>query len=55
MDVTDTITGTEGFNRLSVLLEQLFEFGITIGGRIVGAVLIFIIGRFLISLVKRLV
>ena len=40
----------EGFSKLQVFLQQLIDWGVAAGGNIIGAILIFVIGRFLISL-----
>lgn len=45
----------DGFSKLQILLQQLMDWGVSAGSRIVGAILIFVIGRFLISLVKKMV
>lgn len=51
--VRDLATG-EGFDKLTVLLKQLFDWAVTMGGRVLAALIIFIIGRFLIKLVDIL-
>lgn len=45
----------DGFSELQTLLQQLMDWGVSAGTRILGAILIFLIGRFLISLVKKMV
>ncbi len=55
MQITETIVAPEGLDKLSVFTQQLFDFGITAGGRILGAIIVFVIGRFLISIVKRFI
>ena len=45
----------EGFSKLQVFLQQLIDWGVAAGGNIIGAILIFVIGRFLISLIKKMV
>ena len=45
---TETVV-EDGFSKLQVFLQQLIDWGVNAGGHIIGAVLIFIIGRFLIS------
>lgn len=37
------------------LVQQLIDWGVGAGGRIIGAVIIFVVGRFLISFIKKLV
>ncbi len=41
--------------KLQRVLEQLVDFGVTAGGRLLSALLIFIIGRFIISFLKKVV
>ncbi|MEG1562573.1 MAG: mechanosensitive ion channel [Bacteroides sp.] len=53
--ITNPVTAAEGLDKLSVLTEQLIDFSISAGGRIIGAVIVFVVGRFLISLLKRFV
>lgn len=45
----------DGFSKLQILLQQLMDWGVSAGSRILGAILIFVIGRFLIALVKKMV
>lgn len=45
----------DGFDKLQLLIQQLIDWGVSAGGRIIGAILIFIIGRILISFIKKLV
>lgn len=45
----------EGLDKLQLFLHRLMEWGINAGERIIGAVVIFIVGRFLISFLKKLV
>lgn len=40
--------------RIETLVHQLIDWGVDVGGRIIGALLIFVIGRFAISLIKRM-
>lgn len=37
------------------LVQQLIDWGVGAGGRIIGAVIIFVVGRFLISVIKKLI
>ena len=39
----------EGFSKLQIFMQQLIDWGVGAGGRIIGAVIIFVVGRFLIS------
>ena len=36
-------------------MQHLIDWGVGAGGRIIGAVIIFVVGRFLISFIKKLV
>lgn len=51
--IQDVTTG-EGIDKMTVLVNQLISWSLTIGGRIVAATVIFIVGRFIIRLVNRL-
>lgn len=44
----------DGFDKLQILMQQLIDWGVSAGGRIIGAILIFIVGRILISFIKKL-
>lgn len=48
------ITQAEGLDKLSLVTQQLIDSGIQVGGHILKAVIVFVVGRFLISLLKRL-
>ncbi|WP_297329305.1 mechanosensitive ion channel domain-containing protein [uncultured Bacteroides sp.] len=45
----------DGISKLQLLLEQLIDWGVGAGGRIIGAVIIFVVGRFLISFLNKMV
>ncbi|MGN0309809.1 MAG: mechanosensitive ion channel family protein [Bacteroides sp.] len=45
----------EGLDQLQHFLQTLIDWGVSAGGRLIGAALIFVIGRFLISFLNRLV
>ncbi|MDE6215747.1 mechanosensitive ion channel domain-containing protein [Bacteroides sp.] len=45
----------DGLSKFQYLMEQLINWGVETGGRIIGAVLIFIIGRLLISFLNKMV
>lgn len=45
----------DGISKLQLLLEQLIDWGVGAGGRIIGAVVIFVVGRFLISFLNKMV
>ena len=44
----------DGLDKLQIFMQQLIDWGVGAGGRIIGAILIFIIGRALISFIKKL-
>lgn len=48
-------TATEdGFSKLQILIQQLIDWGVVAGGRIIGAIIIFVVGRILISFLKKI-
>ncbi|MBP9506652.1 MAG: mechanosensitive ion channel [Bacteroides sp.] len=55
MQIPEAIVAPENLDKLSVFTQQLLDFGISAGGRILSAVIIFVVGRFAISMVKRLI
>ena len=50
-----TQTGQDGLSKLQIFIQQLIDMGVAAGGRIIGALIIFIVGRFLISLINKFV
>lgn len=44
-----------GFSQLEVLIQQLIDWGVRAGGNIIGAIVIFAVGRFLMSVVNKMV
>ena len=48
------IAQAEGLDKLSLITQQLIDSGIQAGGHILKAVIVFIVGRVLVSLLKRL-
>ena len=44
----------DGFSKLQIFLQQLIDWGVNAGGRIIGAIIIFVVGRFLISLLRKM-
>ena len=44
----------DGLDKLQILMQQLIDWGVSAGERIIGAILIFVIGRVLISFIKKL-
>ena len=47
-------TADDGFSKLQIFLQQLIDWGVSAGGRIIGAVIIFVVGRFLISFLRKM-
>ena len=47
-------TVDDGFSKLQIFLQQLINWSVDAGGRIIGAVIIFVVGRFLISLLRKM-
>ena len=46
--------GTESIDKVQQLLQKLLDWGINAGGHIIGALLIFLIGRFLIGILNKM-
>ena len=51
----EAIANADGLDKLSLITQQLIDFGIRAGERILIAVIVFIVGRFLISMLKRFI
>ena len=51
----EAIANAEGLDKLSLITQQLIDFGIRAGERILIAVLVFVVGRFLISLLNKFI
>lgn len=49
------VADVEGLDKLSLITEQLVNWGIDAGGRIIGAIIVFIVGRLLVGLLNKLV
>lgn len=45
----------EGLSKLGTVAQQLLDLSVTAGGRLLGALLIFVVGRILISFINKLV
>lgn len=52
--LTDAVAG-DGLSKLQIFLQQLIDWSVSAGGRIIGAVLIFVVGRFIISFLNKMV
>ena len=50
--VAETAT-EDGFSKLQILIQQLIDWGVEAGGRIIGAIIILVVGRILISFLKK--
>jgi small conductance mechanosensitive channel len=55
LPMADAIARAEGLDKLSLITQQLLDFAVRGGERILIALVVFLIGRFLISLLKKLV
>lgn len=44
----------DGFSKVQILIQQLIDWGVGAGGRIIGAIIIFVVGRFLISFIRKM-
>ena len=51
----EAIANADGLDKLSLITQQLLDFAIRAGERILIAVIVFIVGRFLISMLNRFV
>lgn len=49
------IADVDGMDKISLITQQLIDWGVSAGGRILGAVIVFIVGRFLVALLNKLV
>lgn len=53
-DLDKAVAQAEGLDKLSLVSQQLIDSGIQVGGHILKAAIVFVVGRFLISLLRRL-
>lgn len=53
--VKQAIADADGLDKLSLITQQLVSWGVDMGGRIIGAIIVFVIGRFLIALLNKMV
>lgn len=53
--IKEAIANADGLDKLSLITLQLIDFGIRAGERILIAVIVFIVGRFLISMLNKFV
>lgn len=44
----------DGFSKLQIFVQQLIDWGVSAGGRIIGAILIFVVGRFIVSFLNKM-
>lgn len=49
------IADADGLDKISLITQQLINWGVDMGGRIIAALIVFLIGRFLIALLNRMV
>lgn len=50
----EAIVNAEGLDKLSLITQQLIDAGVSAGFSILKAVLVFVVGRFLVSMLKKL-
>jgi len=48
------VSPAEATDKMSILLDKIITWGFSMGGRVVAAIIIFIVGRFLIRILNRL-
>lgn len=53
--IKEAIANADGLDKLSLITQQLVDAGVRAGGSILKAILVFIVGRFLISMLNKLV
>ena len=53
--IKEAIANADGLDKLSLITQQLIDFGIRAGERILIAILVFVVGRFLISLLNKFI
>lgn len=53
--LTEAIANADGLDKLSIITQQLIDAGVRAGGSILKAVLVFLVGRFIISMLNKLV
>ncbi|MBQ8674264.1 MAG: mechanosensitive ion channel [Bacteroides sp.] len=52
---TTEVVAADGFDKMQVLMQKLIDWGVNAGSNILGALIIFIVGRLLISVVNKMV
>ena len=53
-NLDQAIANAEGLDKISLITQQLIDAGVRAGGSILKAVLVFIVGRFLVSMLNKL-
>ena len=48
------VAAQEGTDKLQTVIQRLIDAGVDIGGRILGALIIFVVGRFIIAFLNKL-
>lgn len=48
------LTTAEASGKLNLLLDKIIDWGVSMGGRLLGAIVIFIVGRFVIRIINKL-
>ena len=54
-DFKQAIENAEGLDKISLITQQLVDFGVRAGERILIAVIVFVVGRFLISMLNKFI
>lgn len=53
--IKETIANADGLDKLSIITQQLIDAGVRAGGSILKAILVFVVGRFIITMLNKLV
>lgn len=53
--IKETLANADGLDKLSVITQQLIDAGVSAGASILKAILVFIVGRFIITLLNKVV
>ena len=53
-NLDQAIANADGLDKISLITQQLIDAGVRAGGSILKAVLVFIVGRFLVSMLNKL-
>ena len=53
-NLDQAIANADGLDKLALITQQLIDAGVRAGGSILKALLVFIVGRFLVSMLNKL-